>query len=291
MTRGARAAAALCCGLVLGVAASAAATPGPDGAAASRAAAWLARQPAAGTPGGAQADTIVALRAAGRTPAALRSRVTALTRVAPGYATTPGAAGKVVLAAVAARADPRRLGGVDYLRRITAGYAAGRYGATAYDQALSILALRAAGRPVPAAAVRATIAARGPGGWSYDLDPGSRDAVDTTGLVIEALRAAGVPARNPALRAGATWMLAQRNAEGGVATAGRGAATDANSTANAIRALRALGRTPPARMRAALRALQERDGGVRYTRASEGSRLLATNDAAIAFAGKVLPLR
>ena len=48
---------------------------------------------------------------------------------------------------------------------------------------------------------------------------------------------------------------------------------------------------PPASLRAALRALQGRDGSVRYTRASGGSRLLATNDATVAFTGRWLPVR
>ena len=67
------------------------------------------------------------------------------------------------MAAVAAGGDPARLGGVDYVARIRARYASGRYGATAFDQALSILGLRAAGRPVPRAAIRATFAGRGAG--------------------------------------------------------------------------------------------------------------------------------
>ena len=80
-------------------------------------------------------------------------------------------------------------------------------------------------------------------------------------------------------------MLAQRNREGGLNYAGGGRPTEANSTAGAIRALLALGRTPPAATRAALRGLQDRDGGVRFTRAAPGSRLLATTDALIAFGG------
>ena len=75
-------------------------------------------------------------------------------------------------------------------------------------------------------------------------------------------------------------MLAQRNRQGGFASAGGGQPTEANSTAGAIRALRALGRTPPASLRAALRGLQDRDGGIRFTRAVAGSRLIATTDAA-----------
>jgi hypothetical protein len=110
-------------------------------------------------------------------------------------------------------------------------------------------------------------------------------------VVIEALRAAGVPRGNPALAAAAAWVLAQRNGQGGLASAGGGGPTDANSTAGAIRALRALGRRPPPATLTALRALQEPGGAVRFTAAAAGSRLLATSDATVAFAGKVLPVR
>jgi hypothetical protein len=115
--------------------------------------------------------------------------------------------------------------------------------------------------------------------------------VDTTALTIEALRAAGVPAGDAGLRSAAAWMLAQRDRAGGLAAFGGGRATEANPTAEAIRALRALGRTPPASMRAALRGLQDRDGGVRFTGATAGSRMIATTDAVIAFAGRTLPVR
>ncbi len=260
-----------------------------DDRAAARAASWLTAN-SAGAPGGQQADVIVALRAAGRTRAALRPRLRSLGRVAPSYARTAGGAAKVVMASVAAGGNPRRLAGVDYVRRVTSRYASGRYGATAYDQALSMLALSAASVPVPRDAVRATLAARGAGGWDFSLAR-RRDSVDATAAVIEGLRAAGLPASDPGLRAATAWMTAQRARDGGYATAGGGRPADANSTAGAIRALRAMGRTPPPSTRAALRRLQSRDGGVRATRAVAGSRLIATTDALVAFSGGHLPQR
>ncbi len=117
-----------------------------------------------------------------------------------------------------------------------------------------MLALSAAGAVVPPTAIRATLAARAGGGWGYTMSRTARDSVDATSSVIEGLRAAGVPASHPALRAAATWILAQRNRAGGLASDGGGRPTDANSTASAIRALRSLGRTPPPGTRAALRA-------------------------------------
>jgi hypothetical protein len=148
-----------------------------------------------------------------------------------------------------------------------------------------MLAIRAAGDPVPRSAIRATLAARGGGGWSFDLSRSGRDTVDATAIVLEALAAAGVRRSDPGVRAATSWMLAQRNREGGLNWAGAGRETEANSTAGAIRALRAHERTPPPATRAALRRLQERDGSVRFTRAARGSRLLATTDALIAFSG------
>ncbi len=276
--------------LGLAVAAPHAGAATADARAAARATSWLVKN-AAGAPAGQQADVIVALRAAGRSRASLRPRLASLGRQAPSYARTAGGAAKVVMAAVAAGRDPRRLGGVNYLARVRSRYASGRYGATAFDQALSLLAVSATGATPPRSAVRATLAARGRGGWSFDLTRRGRDTVDVTALVIEALAAAGVPASNPGLRAGAAWMLAQRNREGGVRSSGHGGPTEANSTAGVIRALRALGRTPPASTRAALRRLQAGDGGLRFTRKAAGSRLLATSDGLIALAGRSLPQR
>lgn len=291
---GRRTAATLVAGLLtagaLGVAAPLAVGATADQRAAQRGATWLQRSPVA-APGGQIADTIVALKAARRGPAVLRPRLRALRRVAPRYADTAGAAAKVTMGAVAGGADPTRFGGNDYVRRITARYAAGRYGATVFDQALSMLALRAAGRPIPATAVRTTLAARGTGGWNFAMTRSGRDMVDGTGLMIEALRAAGVPASHKGLRAATTWMVAQRNAQGGYTSAGGQGATQANPTSNVIRALDAMGRPVPARTRAALRSIQERSGAVKFTGRQDGSRLLATTDAVVAFSGRHLPLR
>lgn len=284
------AAAALAVVAAAAVAAPQAGAATADGAAAARAARWLAANTAGAAPG-QQADAVVALRAAGRPAASLRPRLAALASAASAYATTAGGAAKVAMAAVAAGRDPRSVGRVDMLARIRSRYANGRYGATAWDQALSMLALEAAGRPVPQAAVRLALAARGSGGWGLRLVAGERDSVDATSIVLEALAGAGVRASQPGVRAGVRWLLAQRNREGGLASAGGGAPTEANSTAAAIRALRALHMRPPPATRAALRRLQEPDGAIRFTRRDPGSRLIATLDAVIALAGRTLPVR
>ena len=103
------------------------------------------------------------------------------------------------------------------------------------------------------------------------------------------MRAAGVTRSDAALRGATKWLTAQSNARGGFAIDGGGRATEANSTAIAIRALRAMGRTPPTATRRALRGLQEADGGFRFTPTTRESRLLATLDAVLALSGRRLP--
>ena len=258
-----------------------------DRQATQRGAAWL-ESLSIGTVG-QQADAIVALAASGRSRASLRPRLERLSAQASGYATTAGGAGKVVLATVAAGGNPRSLGGVDYIRRIENQYAAGRYGVTAYDQALAMLALRAAGERTPPAAVTALRAARGKGGWGFALRKASPDDVSVTGLTIEAMRAVGTSKTDTALKGATAWLTAQINARGGFGTDGLGRATEANATALAIRALRAMGRTPAPATRRALRNLQESDGGFRFTATIRESRLLATVDGVLALSGHRLP--
>lgn len=266
---------------------TAASAPAATDASTRRGAAWLNAQRL--TTAGQQADRVVALAAAGASRITLIRDVQNMRSGAPSYARTAGATGKVILAARAARMNPRTLGGVNYVARLRSQYAGGRFGANTYDQVYGILALRSAGERVPAAAITALRRTRGSGGWGYDLDPRIRDDVSATALVIEATRAAGVSPRDPMLVAATAWMVRQRNSQGGYAINGGGGATEANSTALALRALRAMGRPAPANTVRELKALQERDGGFRYTRGIRESRVIATNDAVVALAGKRLP--
>lgn len=248
---------------------------------------WLHKQ-RIGTVG-QQADRVVAMASAGVPRVTLIRHVQAMRSGAPDYARSAGATGKVILATRAAKMNPRSLGGVNYVARLKSQYAGGRFGENTYDQAYGMLALRSAGERVPAAAIAALRRTRGAGGWGYDLNPRIRDDVSATALVIEASRAAGVSPRDPMLVGATQWMLAQRNSRGGYGIQGAGTITEANSTALAIRALRAMGRRPPANTLRELRGLQEKDGGFRFTGTIRESRLIATNDAVVALAGRRLP--
>ena len=261
-------------------------TAAVDRAAGKKAASWLAGRPTAAMSPGLQSDVIVALEHAGARPRALRPRANRLARLGPGYATTAGAAAKVALAADAAGLDPGRLRGVDYLRRITTRYRGGRYGRSSFDQALSMLALDAAGRPIPRATRTFLASRRGSGGWGFDLRRGGKDEVDSTALIVVALRAAGVPERAPVIRGAMAWLARQRNSAGGYAVAGGGRRTGANATALVIQAEIAVGRRPNRKTLAALRRLQAGDGSIRFTSAQAGDRGIATAGAIPALMGR-----
>ena len=263
--------------LALIPAAATAAPSSADRAAAAKGAAWLAERGTA-MPGGQQADLIVALRATGAPRATLRGRVRALAREGRAYGTTAGRAAKIARAALAVGANPARFGRVNYVGRMSRDYSRGRYGTNAYDQALAIVALREAGRPVPPAAIRAVARARGAGGWNLSLSRAGPDDVDATAALIEALRVAGVGRGNRALRGATRWLRTQRRPGGGFPSR-RGRDSDANSTAAALRALRAMGAPGQARTAAALRDFQRPDGSFRWRAGVGGSPLLATLDA------------
>jgi len=134
------------------------------------------------------------------------------------------------------------------------------------------------------------LGARGAGGWNFNLtrSGGRADDVTSTAMAILAARAAGVSARNGTLRAGLRWLRAQRTPAGGFAL-GRRDRNEANSTALAIEAARAMGGSD-SRATRALASLQRSGGAFQFTRDDAGSRVLATNDAVIALSGRRLPV-
>jgi len=263
-----------------------------DRGAASSGAAWIAGAVPAGADGQA-ADALVALRAADRLSAADATRRAAALRAgAARYATTAGATAKVILGLVAARSGSARCaaGGVDLLTRLQGFGRRGRYGTTIFDQALGMLAMHALRAGPPPSTVKVLLAARGAGGWNFNATStgGRDDDVTSTALALLAARAAGVSPRDGTLRAGLRWLLAQRTPAGGFAL-GRRDRNEANSTALAIEAERAMGRAD-ARADQALSTLQRSDGAFQFTREDAGSRVLASLDAVVALAGRRLPV-
>lgn len=258
---------------------------------ASSGAAWLdgAEKPGAD---GMAADALVALRAAGHLSRAdAARRANALRAGANRYATAAGATAKTILALVAARSGSARCApGVDLLVRLQRQGHNGRYGSTIYDQALGMLAIHALHAGPSGKAVSVLLNARGAGGWNFELtrSGGHADDVTATALAILAARAAGVPKTNGNLRAGLKWLRTQRTAAGGFAL-GRRDRNEANSTALAIEAAKAMG-SRDTRATTALKSLQRPGGAFQFTRDDAGSRILATNDAVVALSGHTLPV-
>ena len=257
-----------------------------DRASARRGALWLAGEPPAGLPAGQQADVMVALRLTGTPPAALRTRLRSLTKAAPAYADTAGAAAKVVMGAVAAGADPAHLGGIDYLARIrTASPRPGRYGTSSFDQALSMIALRTATGRVPGAAATTLITLRSGPGWNLGLTRSAPPDVDSTALSVVALRAAGTACSSAVIREARAWLASRRTRGGWTVYPGTG--PNANSTALVARADIACGQAATGAL-GVIRSLQDRSGAIRYTAGDPESRMLATADAVPALVGASL---
>jgi hypothetical protein len=252
---------------------------------------WLAVHGQSGGDGVA-ADTMVALRAAGALTARdARARAAALRRGAASYVTGAGQAAKLILGLTASRSGSARCAGRQDLRlEMGRDYTRGRYGRNAFDMGLSLLALRALREHAPPASIAFLRNARGGGGWNVLLrrSGGPVDDVSSTAISILALRASGVPRSSPTLRGALRWMLRQRTHSGGFAL-GRRDRNEANSTALAIEAERAMGRSDGRAVRA-LRALQRSDGSFQFTATDTGSRVLATTESVVALSGHIPPV-
>ena len=249
---------------------------------------WLLKGQPAGD--GQGADTLVALRASGKlSKAEAERRAAALREGAAGYADTAGATGKTILGLVASRSgNPRCAGRIDLYDRLTGFGVNGRYGRSAWDQALGMIALRSLGTRPPGSTKRYLLSTRGNGGWNFTLSRTGPDDVTHTALAIMALRAAGIKRSNPGLRAGLKWMLAQRTVAGGFGHE-RKDRNEANATALAIEAQHSTGRRDK-RAEKALRALQRSDGAFQFTAVDSGSRGLATADAVVALSETHVPV-
>ena len=161
-----------------------------------------------------------------------------------------------------------------------------RPGGLVNEEIWTILALRAAGEPSPAALVQDLLRTQSrTGGWSWTRH-GAPDSNDTA-AAIEALRAAGVTGR-PVARA-LVALRSFRNRDGGYGlTIGRD--SDAQSTAWAIQALIATGAKPGATTSRFLAKLRRADGSYRYSLRYGTTPVWVTSQATPALAGLAYPL-
>jgi hypothetical protein len=201
---------------------------------------------------GSTLDAVFALIAGGFEPTPVYNKgaspVDYLVANAAEYASDPGAAAKLALAAALVARDPSvgvepsDFGGVDLLA-IMAGAVdpeTGAYGLDLFDECLYLLALAAADEPVPDAVYQHLHSSRATdGGWEFT--PGAGSDTNTTAMVVQALVAAGAPPGDHAVEVALGYLRTAQNDDGGFGFL-PGEDTDPNSTALAIQAVVAAGR-------------------------------------------------
>ncbi len=233
---------------------------GPYREAAMGALSWIASQQQAdgsfpGFGAGSTADAVFAICAVGGDPNGFlqgeNSPISFLAIQAKELSTSAGSTAKAILAVLCAGKDPHRFGGVDLVAALGKAYDArtGAYGADLTGHAFALLALSAAGRPIPAAAVDYLRRTQTPeGGWAWDGNPSSGGAdTNSTALAVQALVASGVDASDPAIQTALAYLHTQQNADGGFPYAKPspwGSESDTNSTAYVIQALLSAGEDP-----------------------------------------------
>ncbi len=142
--------------------------------------------------------------------------------------------------------------------------------------------------PVPSAAIRAVLSrqkADGGWGWQFGL-PESPSDVDTTGQVMRALRAAGIPPDHPAMIHAVAFLASQQRADGGWGWSEAATSSDGNATGMALAGLLAAGADPLAPPFASqeptaltfILNLQQPSGAFAYLPTSPDDNLLATLD-------------
>ncbi len=253
---------------------------------------------------GITVDAVLALASVGIDPGSVRqvggtSAIAYLESVAARYSEKPGGAAKLILAAVASGRDPRAFGGLDLVDRLQRAYddASGLYDQQLFSNAYALLALAAAGVPLPERAVQAVLERQATdGSWAWDgsTQPGTGDS-NTTALVIQALAAAGLR-DHPQVRQALGYLRSVQAADGSFAYQPADQLVgDANSSALAVQALLAAGEEPQSpSWRYALDALARfanPSGALRWRDDTPDDNLFATVQAIPALAREAFPLR
>jgi hypothetical protein len=237
---------------------------------------------------GSTADAVLALVAAGRGEEPLADALRYLRRQTAGSGVRGvGLKAKVALAVEAAGRNAHGFGGRDLIGELLdAQNPFGRFkGASVLDQALALLAIRAADGTLDHEGAAWLLDAQCPnGGWAYDRPyvPAEDDEscwdgtvddffvsdTNTTAYAVMALVPGDAPAENPF-----SYLESVRDAtHGGWGYTTGFETTDANSTALVIQAYVASGQPVPAGALAALRSLQYACGAFAYGFDDEGKR-------------------
>jgi hypothetical protein len=211
--------------------------------------------------------------------------------------TDPGSLERTILAAVAAGADPRSFGGRNLVGALRSRV--GRNGSVSEQTnltAFAVLALRAAGAGVSGRTLHWLLAQQDrDGGFNFGTAGGTSD-IDDTGAVLEAISRGSIRLADHARRRAVAFIRRHQDRDGGF-PASPGGGSNAQSTAWAIQGLLSVGVSPATIRRggapsplAYLESLIAPDGHVRYARSSNQTPVWVTAQAAMALAGKTLPL-
>ncbi|MDP3766421.1 MAG: terpene cyclase/mutase family protein [Dehalococcoidia bacterium] len=199
----------------------------------------------AGSSPGSTLDAVFAFAAMGRDPTTVTTGGNGpddyLATQAASYSSDPGAAAKLALGVALMGLAPGNFGGVDLLAVMDAGYDSqtGAYGLDLFDEAFYLLALAAAGEPIPAGAAPYLQSIQlGDGGWEFASGFGSDE--NTTSIIAQALIAAGVSPSDSSITDALGYLHSVQNADGGFEFV-PGSGSDPNSTAFGIQALVAVG--------------------------------------------------
>ncbi len=273
---------------------------------------WLRRQqgtdggfgyagPAGESDPGPTLDAILAGAAANADPASWRNEagLSPLDYLASQVVTytdqSAAAAGKMALGVIAADEDACDFAGQDLIARIESYYepTTDQYGSSNWDQALSMLALRAVKETV---SISATLQLKSTqsteGGWAFS--PGFDIEVDSTALSLQALIAAGEPLTSTTVLSATNYLHSVQTADGGFP--GFTGHTSASSTSFGVQGLIAVGQNPLSATWTvsdttpidALLALQSPEGG--FAGFFGPSDLQATAQAIPALVGRSFPL-
>ncbi|MGI9186904.1 MAG: hypothetical protein ACR2J9_05200 [Gaiellales bacterium] len=190
------------------------------------------------------------------------------------------------LALVAAGRNPRSAGGRDFVQTITSAVRGGRIGTLVATNQFGILALKAAGAPIPASAKRTLLADQNADG-SWPVSPGGDGDSNLTATGIQAAIATGIARTDPVITR-ALSALKRFRSRGGYALS-VGSAPDAQSTAWVLSGLSSAGRSDAA-ARAYLGGLQAANGSFAYQRGTMITPVWVTAQATMGLAGRSFPL-
>lgn len=163
----------------------------------------------------------------------------------------------------------------------------GRIGTLVNSTIWGVIALRATGRPAGTSVRYLLRVQRRSGGWSWH-PRGAPDSNDTA-AAIQALRAAGVPARSRAITRGLRFLRRLQRQDGGFSLT-PGNASDTQSTAWAIQAFVAARKDPGSAAWRYLRRVRQPDGSYRHSKRYAATPVWVTSQVLPALARKPFPL-